>query len=774
MAYNHNISVKVCGNPESSGGFGPILLLNNPSFVVEDQFYVGFDKNSFFFTITTYPTQTVYKLVKNNVRSSGAFRVGSLVIAISIPKNYKLEGGYTPYDVLCALKDEFLKKCMTCKDPVRETYEYNAGKIDGHVLDEVVSKFTLTCFRTPYRVMTPNGPVGYIEETEEKIKEFFQDINYPEFDKFKEVVVATTVHTTSYVPISNIQIPRPKKYEVIVDGKRKGFYSNLNEKIPVECHRKSSDYYDNLSREFSIQDLLDGSVSHEGVDLDTVQERVIVETESWGTPKKKKVFLAIFPEEDADYFIRNPQKLLVILVSSYTRKEVKVSQQRLLVITLEGNEIAALKKNDGINVATTERSIYKVKKCQLVKEDELHVDVEPRKLPSPPPAGNLTVNVTFPEDKDLRGIRSVDLQAKNCINNQDVFSVSNLSLKRSSENEGYNGKFKIGAKTVPPCDFYLKCSIKNEVWKTEEIKRNEKSVTVTFFKIHRPFTDRYRRPLVCVLVTMMALVLGGLSFVLYNKSRNKNEQETAQQEVFTRQDAYNFMNNVGQKLREKQLAFDIVDSLYNVYENHKDTIKKYAPNGIWDYLCDYKKVTDFVRRGDIYSIKMVVDPHNKYKLYNMHLDVLKLIVKDDSKDFFKSKYSTLKCFDDIAELYNDENECYSDTKSGYSTSKTGSTCVCEQSSEQFKCSKCDLWFNTNDELTNHQNYSCSKNKFPCTQCCLRFQNADKRRQHIEKYIKEQGVEINRQDLTQLKLSWMSSAAQRELAVVSSRATNQIS
>lgn len=652
MAYNHNISVKVCGNPESSGGFGPILLLNNPSFVVEDQFYVGFDKNSFFFTITTYPTQTVYKLVKNNVRSSGAFRVGSLVIAISIPKNYKLEGGYTPYDVLCALKDEFLKKCMTCKDPVRETYEYNAGKIDGHVLDEVVSKFTLTCFRTPYRVMTPNGPVGYIEETEEKIKEFFQDINYPEFDKFKEVVVATTVHTTSYVPISNIQIPRPKKYEVIVDGKRKGFYSNLNEKIPVECHRKSSDYYDNLSREFSIQDLLDGSVSHEGVDLDTVQERVIVETESWGTPKKKKVFLAIFPEEDADYFIRNPQKLLVILVSSYTRKEVKVSQQRLLVITLEGNEIAALKKNDSINVATTERSIYKVKKCQLVKEDELHVDVEPRKLPSPPPAGNLTVNVTFPEDKDLRGIRSVDLQAKNCINNQDVFSVSNLSLKRSSENEGYNGKFKIGAKTVPPCDFYLKCSIKNEVWKTEEIKRNEKSVTVTFFKIHRPFTDRYRRPLVCVLVTMMALVLGGLSFVLYNKSRNKNEQETAQQEVFTRQDAYNFMNNVGQILREKQLAFDIVDSLYNVYENHKDTIKKYAPNGIWDYLCDYKKVTDFVRRGDIYSIKMVVDPHNKYKLYNMHLDVLKLIVKDDSKDFFKSKYSTLKCFDDIAELCN--------------------------------------------------------------------------------------------------------------------------
>lgn len=644
MAYNHNISVKVCGNPESSGGFGPILLLNNPSFVVEDQFYVGFDKNSFFFTITTYQTQTVYKLVKNNVRSSGAFRIGSLVIAISIPKNYKLEGGYTPYDVLCALKDEFLRKCMTCKDPVRETYEYNAGKIDGHVLDEVVSKFTLTDSRAPYRVMTPNGPVGYIEETEEKIKEFFQDVNYPEFVKFKEVVVATTVHTTSYVPISNIQIPRPKKYEVIVDGERMGFYSNLNEKIPVECHTKSSDYYDNLYWEFSIQDLLDGYARPEGVVLDTEQERVIVNTKLWGTPKKKKVFLAIFPEEDADYFIRNPQKLRVTLVSSYTRKEVKVSQQRLLVITLEGNEIAALKKNDGINVATTEQSKYKVTNCQLVKEDELHVDVEPRKLPSPPPAGNLTVNVTFPEDKDLRGIRSVDLQAKNCINNQDVFSVSNLSLKRSSENEGYNGKFKIGAKTVPPCDFYLKCSIKNEVWKTEEIKRNEKSVTVTFVKIHRPFTDRYRRPLVCVLVTMMALVLGGLSFVLYNTLSKEDDKPVAQkQELTPKEKAEPSLSNVDSLLQTEDLKFSMVDSLYNRYLSQLNRAG-------FQRLYDYNKVIGFIRDGKIDSITKVVESKYMYKLYDNHQKVLKLIVENDPS-IFKDNCKKLQSFVEIRQLY---------------------------------------------------------------------------------------------------------------------------
>lgn len=736
MAYNHNISVKVCGNPESSGGFGPILLLNNPSFVVEDQFYVGFDKNSFFFTITTYQTQTVYKLVKNNVRSSGAFRVGSLVIAISIPKNYKLEGGYTPYDVLCALKDEFLKKCMTCKDPVRETYEYNAGKIDGHVLDEVVSKFTLTDSRAPYRVMTPNGPVGYIEETEEKIKEFFQDVNYPEFVKFKEVVVATTVHTTSYVPISNIQIPRPKKYEVIVDGERMGFYSNLNEKIPVECHWKSPDYYDNLSWEFSIQDLIDRNTRREGVDLDTGQERVIVNTKLWGTPKEKKVFLVIFPKESKDYFIKNPQKLLVTLDSFNTLIKVEVSPQRLLVITLKGNEIEALKYG-GINVATTERSIYKVKKCQLVEEDELHVEVEPRELSSRPPADELKVKVIFPEDKDLGGISYVDLQAKNCINNQDVFSVSNLLLKRSLEKEGYNGKFKIRAKNVPPCDFYLTCSIKNEVWKTGEIKPNQKSVEATFDKPHRPFTDRYRKPLVCVLVTMMALVLGGLSFVLYNRLRNENEQETAQQEVFTRQDAYNFMDNVERKLSEQQLAFDMVDNLYNEYETHMDTIKKYAPNGFWDYLCDYKKVTDFVRKGDIDSIKMVVDPKNKYKLYNMHLVVLKLIVETKSnEEIFRSRFSGLKCFDDIAKLYDVEKESNSDTTSIKSTSKTGRSLGARPASEQVVCSDCRLRFDTSRELVNHQKCACKNNKYKCEKCYLKFKTEKERKDHYQQSHRE--------------------------------------
>ena len=644
MAYNHNISVKVCGNPESSGGFGPILLLNNPSFVVEDQFYVGFDKNSFFFTITTYQTQTVYKLVKNNVRSSGAFRIGSLVIAISIPKNYKLEGGYTPYDVLCALKDEFLKKCMTCKDPVRETYEYNAGKIDGHVLDEVVGKFTLTDSRAPYRVMTPNGPVGYIEETEEKIKEFFQDVNYPEFVKFKEVVVATTVHTTSYVPISNIQIPRPKKYELIVDGQPQGDCCNLNERLKIICRNKSPLYYEDLSFVFSIQDLIDG-LRHEGVVLDTEQERVSVETESWGTPKKEKVSLAIFPEEDENYFIRNPWELKVTLLSSNTTKKIVVSKERL-VIALQGKEIAAL-KDGGIQVDTTPRSKYVVKKQELV-EDILRVEVAQRKRPSPVPAGKLTVHVIFREDKDLRGIRSVDLQAKVSTDHRPLFRKDGVSVKWCPKERCYKGTCDIQNNEDLGFPFVFAYSNQKADWESNEI--SQKKPVATFYKTDRPFTDRYRKPLVCVLVTMMALVLGGLSFVLYNKLSKEDGKQVAQKQEFTpKVKAEPSLSKVDSLLKTKDLKFSTVDNLCKQYLSQRDTTKNSANKAAFQRLYDYQQVIEFIRKGKFDDITMVVESKYMYKLYDIHQEVLELMVKDKKK--FQSNYQDLKGFDDIRKQY---------------------------------------------------------------------------------------------------------------------------
>ena len=128
MANINQISLKVCGNPDANGGFQPMVIFNSPSIEIKDTFYTGFDANSYFFTIKIEKNQVVYKLIKNNVSSLGASRQGSLVIGIAIPKGYKLDVA-SPYDVLMELKKAFITRCMTCKDPATEKYEFNTNRV---------------------------------------------------------------------------------------------------------------------------------------------------------------------------------------------------------------------------------------------------------------------------------------------------------------------------------------------------------------------------------------------------------------------------------------------------------------------------------------------------------------------------------------------------------------------------------------------------------------------------------------------------------------------
>lgn len=93
-----------------------------------------------------------------------------------------------------------------------------------------------------------------------------------------------------------------------------------------------------------------------------------------------------------------------------------------------------------------------------------------------------------------------------------------------------------------------------------------------------------------------------------------------------------------------------------VYQNNRDAINRYtfqyADRETCRRLCDYKKVTSFIREGKVDSIAKVVDLSTEYNLYSTHRDVLKLIVRDGkSKKTFSSKFRELKSFDDIARLY---------------------------------------------------------------------------------------------------------------------------
>lgn len=204
------IRIRVAGNPEGNSGFAQIINCNQPLFKpLSDTTYAGFSGNRYFFTIQTEQYQTVYKLIENDVRSFGSTRQGTLMIAFSVPRGYKLADGVSPYDVLIRLKDIFLEKNMRCKDEQADIHEFNK-EIDEKVFEEVYKEYRLEISNTVYRQMNPNGPIARMKLSPEKTAELMRDVHYREFTTYSEVVVAENIdNQCKYDDLSSLPVPRP-------------------------------------------------------------------------------------------------------------------------------------------------------------------------------------------------------------------------------------------------------------------------------------------------------------------------------------------------------------------------------------------------------------------------------------------------------------------------------------------------------------------------------------------------------------------------------------
>lgn len=324
-----NISVKICGNPRGNEGFKPLFLCGT-ALDVRDNMYVGFGECKYFFTVVIEPAQVVYKLIKNNVRSFNAARQGSLVIAFAIPKGYHLEGNHTPYEVLIALKDAFISQNMTLRDPVRDAYEFNENIVDAGVR-EVVSRFTLSQANLPYRPMKIGGASACVKCTEQEAQSLLSDVQYKEFAKYGEIIIAENVGNTEQ-PQLNVVIPRPLEYSVIVDGAAKGIVRDKGEKITANSNMPK-EYYTNISKSFNLAQLLAGQ-SIEGVTLDNLNEEILVDTKGWATPLEKVLEVKVIPEK-----LQNALKGQ-LMVDTTRRKRIPVDNN--FRVALQGTEIEDL------------------------------------------------------------------------------------------------------------------------------------------------------------------------------------------------------------------------------------------------------------------------------------------------------------------------------------------------------------------------------------------------------------------------------------------------
>lgn len=679
MAINH-ISVKVSGNPDSNSGFVPILLFNSPSFAVDDQFYVGFDNCSYFYTIKTTKVQTIYKLVKNNVRSYGATRAGSLVIAFSVPKNYTIDGGKTPYDVLEELKNEFLKKCMTCKDPVRETYEFNPGRIDLHVLDEVASKFTISPQPSPDRVMNPTAPIGYIVKSDIEIEKLFHDINYPEFDNYSEVIVAETVNQTSYIPINNIQIPRLKNYAIYVDGVYNIACTDVNQILTVSSG-KSQEYYNNKSIQFSIQNLKDGDI-FPGFDLQEIKERIDISTVGWATPKSRTIKIKIVPNEFEEYFFANRHLLKV------TGTYGKIELNNNLSFTLVGERIAEIKKGT-IHFEIEQNGKYKLSKVNLAG-DEFRVTVEEiKRQPNPnapgagqhrypkqdkttglqpfinPPVYDVTISL---KDKEIfKESNEIDLKLKTPSDSsyKTIASCRTVFMAKLKEYEGHFYVPKVFS--TPYLYLCFQANGKDYITKQALATNNDKVlVEEKDFDIYKvkPFYKE-RSFLIKMLILLMAILLGliiGYASHDYIKSLSDdtiskddsgitdNDNTDKNQTSMTEDEAFVFLHIADSILNIKDLTFVTIDTLYNKYLTYQDTIdivdEKNFSKKVCGRITDYYTVASCITNGDFENLKGTLHLH----IGSQHRMLVEKILKDNtSKNQFMNNYSKINGFADIEE-----------------------------------------------------------------------------------------------------------------------------
>ena len=417
---NKFISVKVSGNPDPNGGFGSLIMFNNPRFELKDVFYGGFESNSFYYSIRIDQSQVVYKIIKNNVRSHGAIRAGALSLAFSIPKGYKVNG-YKPYEVLMDLLYTFLKNCMTCRDEIADTYEFNDVRVPLDALDETAKKYTLTESASPWRTMSNDARIGCIQAEEIQIEQLINDVQYDEFEKYSEVLIAENVgDNCTFNRITGLEIPRRPVYTIVVDNDSKSIAKTKEVDEPITREPKvDSRYYECKPIKFTIRELLNGDYV-EGVNFDRIAEIINVSTASYKSPKKFNIRVVFTPEENKEAIYSHKGQITI----RYNGQTVFLDKD--FMFTLKGEEYGQMNSLDLFKITVPESLEIEFEAMPTFdpKKNELQWKTK-KKEKQKPAASNSTVTSLVPTKKDRHKVET---------HSSDVFKLV-FVIEKSSNNK---------------------------------------------------------------------------------------------------------------------------------------------------------------------------------------------------------------------------------------------------------------------------------------------------------------------------------------------------
>ncbi|SPY34980.1 Zinc finger, C2H2 type [Porphyromonas cangingivalis] len=513
MANTNQISLKVCGNPDANSGFQPMVIFNSPSIEIKDTVYAGFDANSYFFTIKIEKNQVVYKLIKNNVSSLGASRQGCLVIGIAIPKGYKLDNGISPYDVLMELKNGFLALCMTCKDAVTEKYEFSSNRVQPNILDSIAGKFTLISAHMPYRTMSANAPIAYVTATEDKIKQLMNDVQYPAFSKFSEIVVAESVQSTSYYPITNITIPRMPEYSIYDDGVLQTTIVTDPKQLLTFNGKGNPKFYENDSLMFTLEELLNGE-NVPNVSIDRANESINVSTKALQKPLIRKINVVIVPKEAETFFLRTKDEWKLIY------RDHPITLKEDLSFDLIGEQLKIIDAPQSLRIQQSHKDQYEAKMIS-VSPYEIRITAEKvhraGSVSGGKPATSGALQPSNLNACEVQLLLNHAYHRSHCsvqfYNNNDDLLLSTTALFSRSPDGKYLAKVYV-PKSWSGTDVHVCLKYKNEHWYSiNNIGRDVNGIIelhdkdFTYKKIG--FFSKYSRGIVIAILMLLSLLVGG-------------------------------------------------------------------------------------------------------------------------------------------------------------------------------------------------------------------------------------------------------------------------
>lgn len=691
---NSNISVRVNGRPASNSGHIPLVSINSPQFQLEDKEYVGFNDNSYFFTVKIVENYVIYKLVKNNVRSHNAIRPSTFHIAFSIPKGFQLANENTPYDVLKTLLDVFLNKCLECKDTVRGTYEFKDGLVDQHVLDEAASSFSIIPCETPWRVMNTKGSIGYYIGDDQTIKQILADIQYPEFQKFSEIVLANSSNGSTYAPIDNLEIPRKIAYSLYIDNQLEGVVTDEAVPISINSHEDPI-CYTNKTLTFTIEEALAGKVS-EHVYINKAAETIRVSTQRLAAERETTTQIVVIPNNYQQNFIG---KNLFMLIG----QNGMINIDKNLRFTLRGIENSQDFKNRlKLELKTNEY----VLKGYTLQGNEMRATIEPQLKPkeqtSTKPkskAGQHKYPATVPSSEDKNKLPVVDLAIKlsNCaqiperakvslreMNKRNIIAFTTAHFNPTNKTREKEAHFYIDKKLINKESYilfklnnttYYKANIGNDDCRNgiEDfiLLKDDDFEKITFFKLYKK-----RIILAAILFSAFILLTFGPTLGIYHHSDIPNPVPTPDPSYTappigaTDDQIKHTLDSINSKLNTKELSFDDVIKIYNLFAqdsaNFNRVDKEKLEGKTIGRIKDYYSVVIAITNGDVTTIESYLNRGNELHIYNKHRNCLYLICKayfpngnlqdysstqkEEAEVYFRNHSSLFKSFGDLKKI----------------------------------------------------------------------------------------------------------------------------